>query len=363
MALVSRRTLAAAGVVAVAAAAPLAAQNAPAPAPPPVTVGGVVYAQWGAQVDSLSPANNFDITRAYVNAIGRFGSGVTTRVTLDIYRDGDATAGGGLVYRLKYAYFAWTPSGSPFTFRFGQTQTPWVDWEEALWDYRMQGTVPVDRNSYLSSSDFGVTFDGNINSDQVNWQAMAMNGENYNKTPGDQGKDFAARLSFRVMGTDDPSRVGGLRVTGYAQLGRPTSGGTRNRFIGMVSYRSKMLTLAGEYVATKDTVTNPAKISTTGSIISAFGVLHLPSSPLAIIGRVDIVDPNTCSPATPAVASCPASAGFDKRTTLIGGVSYQLSPNVRLLADIDRTSFQTPTGAAGAPKSITQALFQTQFTY
>jgi hypothetical protein len=347
MALVYRRIVAVAGfAVAAGVAAPLAAQ-APSPAPSPVSLGGVVYAQWGTQLDSLSPANNFDISRSYINAIGRFNGGILARITADIYRDGDATAGGSLVYRLKYAYAAWTPAASPLTVRFGLTQTPWVDWEEALWDYRMQGPVAVDRNGFMSSSDFGLAVDGNFNHDQFSFQAMAMNGENYNHTPGDSHKDFAARASFRVLTTDDNSRVGGLRLTGYAQLGTPTSGGTRNRFIGMVGYRSSMLTLVGEYVAVTDTVTAPATAKTNRSVISAYGVLHLPSSPVAVIARVDLVDPNTAS-----------SAGNDKRTTIIGGLSYQLSPNVRVLADVDRTSFQ-----ASGSKSITLALFQTQFTF
>ena len=361
MARLSRRTLAAAGLVAACAAAPLAAQTPAPPPPSPVTLGGVVYAQWGAQTDSLSPANNFDITRAYINAIGRFNGGIMTRITADIYRDADATAGGGLVYRLKYAYFGWTPAGSPLTFRLGLTQTPWVDWEEALWDYRMQGTVPVDRNSYMSSSDFGLAVDGNFNHDMVNFQAMAFNGENYNKTPGDQNKDFAARVSVRLLETDDASRVGGLRISGYAQSGTPTGGGQRQRFLGMVSFRSKLVTLAAQYVATKDTLTSTANSQKKGSIVSAYGVLHIPASPVAIIGRVDVVDPNTCSNYV-AGTNCPLAAQFDKRTTIIGGLSYQLSPQVRLLADIDRLSFQTPTGVA-APKAITQALFQTQFTF
>ncbi len=42
------------------------------------------------------------------------------------------------------------------------------------------------------------------------------------------------------------TRVGGLRLSGYAQLGMPSSGGKRQRFIGMVSYRTMDLTLAAE---------------------------------------------------------------------------------------------------------------------
>ncbi len=356
MVLSLRRTLAATLVAAAAAAGPLAAQNAPTP--PSVTVGGVVYAQYAAQLDSAPPGtnSNFDVTRAYLNVIGRFNGGILTRVTADVYHDGDATAGGGLNYRLKYAYAAWTPAGSPLTVRFGLTQAPWLDWEETLWDYRMQGPMAMDRNGYLSASDFGLAVDGNITSEQVDFQAMAMNGENYNKAPGDTHKDFAARLSVRLLGTDDASRVGGLRLTGYAQAGTPTSGGTRNRFIGMVSYRSKALLLAGEYASTTDTVTNPAVAKHTGSVISAFAVFHLPDSPVAIVGRVDIVDPNT--------ANSTVATSNDKRTTIIAGVSYQLSPNVRVLLDLDHTSLQgSVTGSTTAPRKLTQALFQTQFTF
>jgi hypothetical protein len=59
---------------------------------------------------------------------------------------------------------------------------------------------------------------------------------------------------------------------------------------------------------------------------------------------VDIVDPNT-------------STANDGNTRIIAGASYQLSPNVRLLADLDRQSFQVG-GAA-----TNQFLFQAQFVF
>ncbi len=356
MALSYRRTVAAAAIAAAAAAGPVAAQNAPAP--PPVSVGGVVYAQFAAQLDSAPPGtnSNFDVTRAYVNVIGRFADGFMTRVTGDVYQNAD----GSRSYRLKYAFVNWTPQGSALTYRFGLLTTPWIDWEEALWDYRMQGPVAVDRNKYMSSADFGVGVDGNINSEMVDFQASAFNGNNYSGAPGDEHKAYAARVSVRLLGTDDGSRVGGLRLTGYGQLGAPTSGGERNRFIGMASFRSKLLTLVGEYVAATDSTTGftaaGAKARAKGSILSAFGVLHFPSSPLAIIGRLDIVDPNT--------ANNTVATSNDKRTTLIAGVSYQLSTNLRLLVDIDNTTLQgSVTGSTTAPRKLTQAMFQTQFTF
>jgi len=176
-----------------------------------------------------------------------------------------------------------------------------------------------------------------------------VNGEGYSGGWGDNRKDVMARVSVRLLKTDDNSRVGGLRLTGYAGVGKPTSGGTRNRFLGMLSYRSKQFTIAGEYAATKDTVTATPVPETTGRVISAFGVYHVQSSGVALMARVGVVDPNS-------------SVSGDRQTRVIGGISYQVTPNLRVLADIDNLSYETtPTGLQDATRS--RGLFQMQFTF
>ena len=331
------RTLAAALVAALVAAAaaagPLAAQT-----PPTVTLSGVAYAQFAAQLDS-GKNSNFDVTRAYLNVIGRFSGGIMTRVTGDVYQNAD----GSHTYRLKYAFVNWTPTGSALTYRFGLITTPWIDWEEQLWDYRMQGPVAVDRNKRMTSSDFGAGVDGNINNELVDFQASVFDGTGYSATPGDMHKVVAGRVSVRLVGTDDASRVGGLRLTGYAQVGAPSGGGTLNRFLGELSYRSKNLLLAGQYGSIVDSTAGGAQFSRT--ITSIYGWYRIPSSPVGIIARVDLYDPKL----TPT---------DNKTTDIIGGVSYQLSPNVRLLADVDQLSFEN-----SAQAKITQGLFQLQFTF
>jgi len=326
-----RRTLAATLVTAAAAAGPLAAQG--------VTLGGVAYAQFAAQLDS-GKNSNFDVTRAYLNVIGKFADGITTRVTGDIYQNAD----GSHTYRLKYAYVNWQPAGSALTYRFGLMTTPWIDWEEALWDYRMQGPMAVDRNKYLTSSDFGAGVDGNVNNEMVDFQASVVDGTGYGATPGDMHKVAAARVSVRLLATDDGSRVGGLRLTGYGQFGAPSGGGTKNRFLGMVSYRSKSVLLAGEFAATTDSSGAQAS-PTKGQVISVYGWFAIPNSQVRVLARYDNVDPNT-------------NASNDKRTEIIGGVSYQLTPNVRLLADVDALSFENT-----AQSKVTTGLFQLQFTF
>ena len=131
-----RRALGVAVVAAAAGAAPLAAQGSP---PSQVTVGGVVYTQYLYQLkDTLNHLNSFDVKRAYINVIGRFSGGIYTRVTADIYNPPTATGDSSRTYRIKYAYVQYTPTGSPLSFKIGEIHTPWLDWEEALWDYRMQ---------------------------------------------------------------------------------------------------------------------------------------------------------------------------------------------------------------------------------
>lgn len=337
------------GVATVTAAITLLARSAllaqAQPGQPAVVVGGVVYAQYLYQLgDTANHLNNFDVTRAYLNVTGRFAEGLATRVTADVYRNAD----GSTAYRLKYAYAAYTPGGSPLTFKLGLIHTALLDWEEALWDYRMQGTMPMERGGYVSSADFGAGVDGRWGGERVHFQLAMVNGENYNQTPGDRWKDYQGRVSVRLAESDDASRVGGLRLTGYAQLGKPTTGGTRNRFLGMVSYKANRATLAAEAGFTRTAVGTGAP-TVPGRILAGYGVFRLAPSRAALVGRVDLSDPNT-------------GVADDGTTRLIAGVSYQLTPNLRLLADLDHLIYQgTPTAAQYATRS--QGLAQVQFTF
>jgi hypothetical protein len=322
------------------AALPAAAQSQN-PQAPQVTVGGLVYGQYLYQLkDSLGAGNQnqFSIQRAYLNILGRFGGGITTRLTTDIAPTGT----GNQQIRLKYAFLGWTPTGSKLTYKFGLVQTPYIDFEETLWDYRMQGPIAVDRNGYMSSSDFGAGVDGHWNNEGVNAQFLFFNGEGYSGGTGDNHKDAGLRVSGRLSKTNDASRTGGLRLTGYAGLGKATGGADRNRYLAIGSYKTQQLTLAAEYVSTKDG-------AITGSILSAFGVYHFSGSKAAAIGRVDVLDPDTDTP-------------NNKQTRVITGVSYQAQSNLRLLADVDLLSFEG--GSTPAQDAVrNRALFQMQFTF
>ena len=337
---------------------------------PTIKVGATIFTDYTFQSapkitdadGNVVSSNAFNVGRAYINVTGNISHLLGFRITPDIVRESGtgSSLAGSLTFRLKYAYAQvnlddWMTKGS--WVRLGIQQTPWVDFEETVYRYRFQGTIFMDREGYLSSSDAGVAFHSNFPSNYGDMQVGIYNGENYNRGVGDQRKDAMGRVSVRVLDTDDGSKVGGLRLTGYGQVGKPTGGGIRDRWLGMVSYRSKMLTLAGEYARTKDRQDAPPAPATpqltdiNGQILSFFGVLHIPNSRAAIIGRVDLTDPNKDVP-------------NNKQTRFIGGVSYQLTPALRLLADIDNVGFE---GDAPLPPAVyatkTQGLFQAQYVF
>jgi hypothetical protein len=115
--------------------------------------------------------------------------------------------------------------------------------------------------------------------------------------------------------------------------------------------------VAAEAAATRDSTTGQAaplpviaaSRATNGHVYSAFGVLHVPGSKASLIARVDIQEPN--------------SGGVNTTTKrYIGGVSYQLLPQWRLLANVDYLSYPTtPTPAQKLTQG--QAYFQTQISF
>ncbi|HVX87478.1 MAG TPA: hypothetical protein VG940_01020 [Gemmatimonadales bacterium] len=324
--------------VAVAMAMVAGTAAAQTPAAPQLSVGGVAYAQWNYNLSGDQHLNAFDVTRTYLNFNGKFAGGVSTRVTPDIYRNAD----GSLGYRLKYGYVAYQPKANGITWKFGLIQTPWVGREEDLWGYRMQGSIAVDRAGVMSSADFGLSADAKLANGRFDLNAGVYNGEGYKTSETDQRKDFMVRGSYLLSATDDNSATGGLRLSGYAGIGKAAGGVDRDRYIGQLSYATTRYTLAGEYVS----VTNG---DITGSIISAFGVYRLSNSKWALIGRVDQYDPDT-------------DTSDDASTRIIGGASYQVSPNLRVLGDVDLLSHE-----AGDPDLAVdprnQALVQLQFTF
>lgn len=315
------------------------------------TFDGLVYAhfRYGLTTDSsLTPpanANNFDVNRVHLTWRSRSERGVSTRVTLDM--DGRAASSNQLSMRVKFAHVSWQPEGSALTWKFGLQTVPIVSYIEDLYGYRMQGPVAIDAYGYQGSGDFGFAVEGAFKEQGVNFDAGVFNGEGFAGAPGDNRKDLAARVSVRLVETDNASKTGGLRLTGYASTGAPTGGGSRSRLLGMLSYQTNQLSAAVELGATVDSTATG--IRTPGSFVSIWGAYQVVDSPWGLLLRLDRLDPNTdLAPATTNVAA-------SVRTRTIAGVSYTLSNKLRFLVDADVSSLaggSEPNAFAAANRTL-----------
>ena len=111
--------------------------------------------------------NSFNVGRSYINVTGNISHSIAFRITPDITRETGAgsSLNGSYTFRLKYAYAQWNlddymTKGS--WARFGQQQTPYVDYSEGIYRYRFQGTIFAEREGFLSSSDVGASFHYNF---------------------------------------------------------------------------------------------------------------------------------------------------------------------------------------------------------
>lgn len=321
------RTMTSAAVLLVAGAATARAQT---------TIDGVIYAsaRYGLVSDSTyTPAahpNNFDVDRAYLNVRSRSDGGISTRVTVDV--DGRRAASNQQSFRLKYAYVAWTPEGSALTWKLGAQGTPFVGYEEDLWGYRMQGPVALDRQRYLSSSDFGVAVEGAWHKQAVNMDVGIFDGETYSGAPGDNRKDLEARVSVRLLPSDNVSKTGGLRLTGFALVGHANGGAARSRTVALLSWQTQALMVGAEVASSLDSTAVAAR--THGRDLSLFATYQRPATPLGFMARVDRWDPDTERDPTG------ADLATSEQTRVIAGVSYQVAKNLRLLVDADLASVE-----------------------
>ena len=79
---------------------------------------------------------------------------------------------------------------------------------------------------------------------------------------------------------------------------------------------------------------------------------HVPKSKAALLARVDLVKKQV---------GVAAAGATNQLMRVIGGVSYQVSPNLRVLADWDHLGYKVDPTPLDAARS--QALFQIQFTF
>ncbi|MGE5244946.1 MAG: hypothetical protein ACM3SQ_12025 [Betaproteobacteria bacterium] len=239
----------------------VAAAQTPAPPPddtPSISVGATIFSQYTytsspQKTDAdgnLYHPSSFDVTRSYININGKVSHLVSFRITPDIAR----VSNGDLELRLKYAFAQinfdqWMTKGS--WARFGQQQTPLIDYQEGVYRYRFQGTTFTEREGYLTSSDIGASFHGNFPNNYGDVHVGIYNGEGYHAPEANNQPSFQIRGTLRPFAKGAPD-AHGLRVTAFYDADNYVKDGEKKRALFETSFEHKYVNAAFDYLDTHD---------------------------------------------------------------------------------------------------------------
>lgn len=270
---------------------------------PSIRVGATIFADYTYTTDpEVTDADGntirnsaYNVTRAYINVTGNISHIVAFRITPDVVRDTDvgSSLNGSLAYRLKYAYAQfnlddWMTRGSYA--RFGIQQTPYLDFAEAIYRYRFEGTMFAEREGYFASADGGASFHYQLPRNFGDIHVGHYNGDNYNRAEINDQKALMIRGTVRPFAAAPLLVLRGLRLTGFYDGDAYVRDGPRTRAIGMVSFENTYLNAAFEYLSAADqpSVTRP-KVDSQG-----YSIWATPRSTIGWEGllRYDHLTPN-----------------------------------------------------------------------
>lgn len=235
-----------------------AANHTPPDDTPSIKVGATMYVDYTytAAPQSTDAAGNlyhpsaFNATRGYININGKVSHIVSFRITPDINR----VSNGDYEFRVKYTFAQfdlgdWMPKGS--WIRFGQNQTPLLDYQEGIYRYRFQGTTFSEREGFTTSSDLGVSFHGVLPHDYGDVQAGLYNGEGYHAPEANNQPSFQIRGTIRPF-AQGAANARGLRLTGFYDADHYLKNADKRRALFEVSYEHTYLRTAFDYLDTHD---------------------------------------------------------------------------------------------------------------
>ncbi len=325
---------------------------------PSVKVGATIFSDYTyqSQPTSTDAAGNiinpssFNVSRAYINITGNVSHLIAFRITPDVTRESGAgsSLSGSLTFRLKYAFAQvnlddWLPKGS--WVRIGLQQTPFIDYTEGVYRYRFQGPTFADREGYLSSSDFGVSFHSALPNNYGDFHVGYYNGESYSKAESNNQKALMARLSFRPLPRQPLLK--GWRLTGFADVDNYMQDAERRRYVLQTSYEHPYVNVGVDYLKTSDKASsaltdgvdlNPTLKGTGIAVWATPKKVYANGSSIEALVRYDHMKPGGAVSGGTTITS---PDGLEARW--IGGVAYWFphegSVSAAILFDVDSTTY------------------------
>lgn len=313
-----------------------------------IKVAGQWFLTYENGQDGDSNFNEFAIQRGYINIYKTFNSKISARITPDISVDQEGDGAGDLEMRLKYCFlkYGFDDFGiitKPY-FELGLVHRPWLDFEQKINPYRVQGKMFLERHGIFNSGDYGVLFatllGGEMNSDykrNVNkkypgkYGSLAIgifNGGGYHGIEVNENKTLEGRLSIRPF----PKILPGLQFSYTGVLGKGNTIAAPNwRFnSGFVSYETHKFVATGMVYKGKGDyrgiAINAKGIPFDQEGYSIFGDVKLPGNKFSIFGRHDFFNMNT------------EIDNSDVKTKIVG-LTYYLIQDCKFIIDYDFSDY------------------------
>lgn len=253
--------------------------------------------------------NEFKLKRGYQSLHKVFNQSVSLRVTHDVAVDQEGDGIGDIEIRLKYGYLRYTFSQFWFLteplFEFGVVHRPWLDYEQKINRYRVQGTMFLERNDILRSADYGISvislIGGKIGKEyqkEVNknypgkYGSVAFgvyNGGGYEEIERNNNKLFEGRLTLRPF----PKFLPGFQLSYLWGYGKGNTEAAPDFYYnaGFIVLENKYIVVTGTYYdGVGDVFGNEVDINGNSYHqygYSVFSEVRLFKSPLRIYGRYD----------------------------------------------------------------------------
>ncbi|MDQ7816516.1 MAG: hypothetical protein RDU14_05775 [Melioribacteraceae bacterium] len=289
--------------------------------------------------------NEFLLKRGYITFQKKFSNRFSARITQDVVVDREGDGEGDIEIRLKYGFLRYQFDGGDFFYKpyveFGLVSRPWIDFEQSINRYRVQGTMFLERNGILSSADYGFSFvsllGGELDEEyQKNvsksfpgkYGSIAIgiyNGGGYHAIEKNENKTIDGRLSLRPL----PEKIPGLQLSFVCAYGKGNVGTSPdyNTYAGIISFESKPFDITGTYY--KGTgFEDGSRLDSSGKPpsnrgYSFFADLNIPNTAFSLIGRYDYFSSELA----------PVSI-TSKR--FVAGIAYYFLEDSKIIIDYDR---------------------------
>ncbi|WP_158705068.1 hypothetical protein [Salinibacter altiplanensis] len=319
---------------------------------PSTDINGYVFGDYywmaGHHDSDIEGQNGFSIRRIYLTFDYSVAPNWSVRVRGEMNQPGDFTSGDKMTPVVKDAYVRWNSETGRHSVSLGIAPTPTWGVVEDVWGYRSVEKTALDLYKFGSSRDFGVSAQGELDSDGLfQYHAMFANG-NSNGTEFNKGKKGMLALTL-----DHPS---GVIAQVYGDLENGTDDGGRTTVQGALFYEADRGRIGLQYAhQTRFRAGNDAEFD----IVSMFGAASITSRVDAFLRYDRQFQPN---PQGPDIDYLPIARTAEANYA-VGGLDIAIRENIHFMPNIEAVFYSNPEPGVDTPDTdlVPRATFYYRF--